>query len=201
MTNDPGAPGAPYRGYPPSPPAHQAPRRKGGCRRMIGMATVAALVGLGCASEAEPFAQEVLGSEELTLEERGYTTDGDPERSTARCADNPDCAAAASNPTTTTTAPYDDPRPEDFTIEVIVLSESCFGSAGCNVTYEIEVGWLLHLDPSMTYQLTYEVTGSEYGTSTDTVEITGEEYVPPFEAMTSTPNAGVDLIATPVRVR
>lgn len=169
--------------------------------KTLAAAMLLALVGLGCASEAEPLAQEVLESEELTMEERGYTTDGDPERSTARCADNPDCAAAASNPTTTTTAPYDDPRPEDFTIEVIVLSESCFGSAGCNVTFEIEVGWLVRLDPSVTYQLTYEVTGSDYGTSTDTVDITGDEYEVPFEAITSTPNAGVDLTATPVRVR
>lgn len=169
--------------------------------KTLATATLLALVGLGCASEAEPLAQEVLESGELTMEERGYTTDGDAERSTAQCADNPACTAAATNPTTTATAPYDDPRPEDFTIEVIVLSESCFGSAGCNVTYEIEVGWLVRLDPSVTYQLTYEVTGSEYGTSIDTVEITGEEYVPPFEAITSTPNADVDLTATPVRIR
>jgi hypothetical protein len=44
MTNyDPNAPGGP--GYPPPPPQQEAPRRKGGCFRWIGIATVA-FVGL-----------------------------------------------------------------------------------------------------------------------------------------------------------
>lgn len=160
--------------------------------KTLAAAALLALVGVACASEAEPIAQGVLDAdEELTMEERGYTT----------CADNPDCADAAQNPTTTTMAGFDDPQPDDFTINVIVLSENCFGTAGCNVTYDIEVGWSVYLDPSATYQLTYEVTGSDYGTSTETVEITGDEYTPPFEGFTSTSGAGTVLTATPVRVR
>lgn len=42
-------------------------------------------------------------------------------------------------PTTTTVPPAVVlPKPADFTIAVKVLEKKCFGSAGCNVTYQID---------------------------------------------------------------
>jgi hypothetical protein len=57
-----------------------------------------AMIGLACATEAEPVAREVLDqrtstTEELTLEERGYTT-----------TERPTTTTTAPAPTTTTTA-------------------------------------------------------------------------------------------------
>ena len=51
----------------------------------------------------------------------------------------------------------------DFSLKVVVIEQSCFGSAGCNVQYMIEVGYVGSQlpDPNTTFRVTYEVQGGE----------------------------------------
>lgn len=69
----------------------------------------------------------------------------------------PTTAYPAPAPTSTYSAPV--ATPSDFTLDVVILSKSCFGSAGCNVTYRITP----HADASCpsTCTVTYEVIGGE----------------------------------------
>ena len=56
------------------------------------------------------------------------------------------------------------PSPSDFTIDVKVLRKACFGSYGCNVTYEIDPTYTGATPlTGRTFTVIYEVTGSEYG--------------------------------------
>jgi len=77
-------------------------------------------------------------------------------------------------PTVTDTSPYPDgaqettpsrepdsytPKPSDFKLTPKILKKTCFGSAGCNITYRILVDYVGTgtLDSSKTYEVTYEV--------------------------------------------
>lgn len=57
----------------------------------------------------------------------------------------PLAARATTSTTTSTTTTYQRtpyvPRPEDFVLEVQVLEQKCFGSAGCNVTFRLGVAY------------------------------------------------------------
>lgn len=70
-------------------------------------------------------------------------------------------SGASSRPATTAAA-YT-PVPTDFQITPTILSKSCFGSAGCNITFRIAVNYVgAHTpDPSKSYTITYDVTGGE----------------------------------------
>lgn len=56
------------------------------------------------------------------------------------------------------------PATSDFAIDVKVMKKSCFGSAGCNVTYQIDPRYTgtASLD-GHTYTVVYEITGGEDG--------------------------------------
>ena len=90
------------------------------------------------------------------------------------------------------------PKPADFTVTLKVLSKQCFGSAGCNITFRPVLTQHLakgSLDPAITYDLTYTVTGDESGPQINTLSVTGDQYEQPYEAMASTPNSGTVLSA------
>jgi hypothetical protein len=71
-------------------------------------------------------------------------------------------------------ATYDNPTERDFKLKVKILRKQCFGSAGCNITYRIEVTYTgAGLDPSKTYEVTYEVKGAE-DPIVNTLEVTGD---------------------------
>lgn len=64
--------------------------------------------------------------------------------------------------TSTTSRSLADPKPEEFTIGVVVTEKECFGSAGCIVTYDIDLNYLgPGLDPDGQWTLIYEVVGGE----------------------------------------
>jgi len=75
--------------------------------------------------------------------------------------------------TTTTAAPYT-PVPEDFVIGIVETSRACFGSAGCNVEYRIDVtynGGPIDDD----YTVVYELSGGEsVKTDNFTISSTGK---------------------------
>jgi hypothetical protein len=72
---------------------------------------------------------------------------------------------------------YHEPTADDFELTIKTLEKECFGSAGCNVEFRVELSYLglLDLDPSVTYELTYEIKGGE-DPLINTLEITGDEY-------------------------
>ncbi|MDQ3788185.1 MAG: hypothetical protein M3422_13210 [Actinomycetota bacterium] len=64
--------------------------------------------------------------------------------------------------TTFTRLPYV-PRPEDFELEVQVLEQHCYGSAGCNVTFRLAVAYNgdTIYDDEGPYTVVYSVTGTD----------------------------------------
>jgi hypothetical protein len=69
------------------------------------------------------------------------------------------------------------------------LEKQCFGSAGCNVTYRVTVGYpgaALNLDPDKTYELTYEVRGGEDGPVVNTLTVQGDSFETDQEELVST---------------
>lgn len=55
------------------------------------------------------------------------------------------------------------PVPSDFQLEVIVIEQECFGSAGCIVTYRIQVAYAgaQAPDPKQTFTVSYDLLGGE----------------------------------------
>jgi hypothetical protein len=79
---------------------------------------------------------------------------------------------------------------------VKTLSKQCFGSAGCNITYRIEVGYDgPPLDPSNTYEVVYEVRGGEDGPQVNTLTVEGDQSSVDSEESISTSSAGRKLTA------
>jgi hypothetical protein len=103
-------------------------------------------------------------------------------------------------PTTTTTAAPYDPTPADFTIEVIELTRSCFGSAGCTITYTIEPSYIgpQPPNPRKTYTVIYQLDGGETP-KTGNFTVTGGRMTYQQEDFISTPPNPV-LSVTPQRV-
>ena len=95
----------------------------------------------------------------------------------------------------TTSGPYT-PIPTDFALSVITLEQSCFGSAGCNVNYRIEVAYVGAQTPAKnkSFQVVYEVTGTE-DAQIGSFELKGLRYSTPSEDFVSTPSNPV-LAAT-----
>lgn len=106
-------------------------------------------------------------------------------------------------PAEQTTSVYSPPVPKyivptkrDFRITLKVTKQDCFGEAGCNVTYEpkLEQLSLGDFDPSVTYDVTYEVRGSDDGAHIDTLQVTGTKYES-SEGFAGTANENAKLTA------
>jgi hypothetical protein len=97
--------------------------------------------------------------------------------------------------TTTTKAPAYVPTPADFTVEVIELERSCYGSAGCNVTYKVAPTYIgpADPDPNKAYTVTYEVHGGDSGETGnftlkgDAAKVKTQDYIstPPNPTLTA----------------
>lgn len=99
---------------------------------------------------------------------------------------------------TSDAAHYTNPLPLDFTVTIKVLSKQCFGQAGCDLTYRPELSTSLPssvINPSITYDVTYEVDGSSDGPQTDTMEVTGGQYRSAGVQVAQTDSAAVVLTA------
>lgn len=104
----------------------------------------------------------------------------------------------ATVPATPEVPQYVTPTAADFTVELKILSKHCFGSAGCNIDLRPELSTSLDtskLDPSVTYDLTFKIKGSDDGPLIDSFEITGDSYRGPSELMTGTANSHAKLTA------
>lgn len=93
-----------------------------------------------------------------------------------------------------------EPAADDFTLNIVELEKSCFGSAGCNVTYRIEVGYDGEpLDPDVTYEVTYEIEGGD-DIKINTLTVIGDQYMTDESEFIGTPSSGADLVAVVTRV-
>ncbi|WP_200210379.1 hypothetical protein [Micromonospora coerulea] len=127
-----------------------------------------------------------------------------PGQDVAATSTAPTPPATTSAPTTAAAAPattepplptYETPTKDDFKLKVKVLSKQCFGSAGCNITYRINVTYTgTGLDPSKTYEVTYQVKGAE-DPIINTFEVTGDSASVQEEEMASTKRSGDKLTA------
>jgi hypothetical protein len=76
---------------------------------------------------------------------------------------------------TYSSAPAPLPEPSDFTIDIKVLRKACFGSYGCNITYQIDPTYIGTTPlTGRTFTVIYEVTGSEYGTQIKNFEVNSD---------------------------
>ena len=88
------------------------------------------------------------------------------------------------------------PTPTDFTLTVKILEKKCYGSAGCNVTFRIELAYSgPPLDAGRTYELTYEVAGVE-DSYVNTLLVTGTQYRTDDRELVSTKSSKAELKAT-----
>lgn len=121
-----------------------------------------------------------------------------PNRASTTSTDRPAVTAAAT-PTPTDppmTTAVAEPKPRDFELTVKTLSKQCFGSAGCNLTYRVEVGYDgPPLDPSNTYEVVYEVRGGEDGPQINTLTVEGDQSSVEREESISTSSSGRKLTA------
>ncbi len=89
------------------------------------------------------------------------------------------------------------PLPANFMLAVKILSKQCFGSAGCNVTFRIEV--TEYNGPSLpddrSFLVTYAVSGVEGGPQVNNFTMTGTQVEYQSEESASTLSAGSILTA------
>ena len=126
--------------------------------------------------------------------------DGAASSAASRTTSTTSTSAAPVPSSASSTAPalsvYDAPTKSDFNLKVKVLRKQCFGSAGCNISYRIDVTYtgIGDLDPSNTYEVTYQVNGAE-DPIINTFEVTGDSASVPEEEMASTKRSGDKLTA------
>jgi hypothetical protein len=91
-----------------------------------------------------------------------------------------------------------EPKPADFKVGIKIRKKQCFGSAGCNVTFQIDPSYVgdQDLPTKGIIEVTYEVTGDESGPIINTFTVDGEgtaHYTKEEDA--STPSAKTKLKA------
>jgi hypothetical protein len=180
---------------PPPPPGAPSPKK-------TGLYVLLACVGLGVAFV-------LFGAIVSVVSPKTTTTT----RQSDFCVDHPtvdSCTGVSTPPTTagptttaaptTTAPPPHKPTPEDFKLELIETSRSCFGSAGCNVKYKIEPTYVgpSNLDVSRSYTVIYEVTGGD-DVKTDNFTLRGDKWSGSSEDYISTP-PNPTLTATVTRI-
>lgn len=101
--------------------------------------------------------------------------------------------------TVASTVPAAAPLPTDFTIEVIELSRTCYGSTvGCSVSYQLQPTYIGATPLTGAYEVLYEVTGAN-GQKSDSFTVRGASFSGLSERFVSVAEGAV-LVATPTRV-
>jgi hypothetical protein len=100
------------------------------------------------------------------------------------------------------------PTKSDFVMRLRITSKQCFGSAGCNLEYDVIPKWAGDQPAADTqldgkYDLTYAVTGSEDGPIVETMTVypTLKYEVPMFGGFASTSSSYAELGVHVVRLR
>lgn len=95
------------------------------------------------------------------------------------------------------------PTAADFKIRLKTREKTCFGSAGCNITFQIDpkyVGRVGGLSDDMTYDVTYKIIGGDSGPQVNTFTIEAGEASFDQEEFISTKSASTQLRAVVVSV-
>jgi len=175
-------PDLPYPGQPP------AKKSRGTALVAIVASVVGALVGAGVTAAAmsgDPAAKAPAG----VASQAGTTTPPDT-------GPSPDPIATPSTEYTPPEPTYGVPVKADFKLTVKVLTKKCFGSAGCNLTYRILVSYGgAELDPSVTYEVLYQVKGGEDGPVDNKLTVTGSQSSVDEEEFVSTKTSKTKLTA------
>lgn len=88
------------------------------------------------------------------------------------------------------------PAPGDFQLDAKVLAKQCFGSAGCSVTFQLEVTYTGRpLPTGETFTVVYEVRGVENGPQINNFTVTGTRVLVAGEEFTHTASTDVALVA------
>jgi hypothetical protein len=92
--------------------------------------------------------------------------------------------------------------PNDFTLKVRILQKECFGSAGCNITFQIKVAEYGGPDDlgEQRFRVVYEVRGGEDGPQTNNLIFEGDSYSYDEEEMIQTSSSSRRLTAKVVEV-
>ena len=111
----------------------------------------------------------------------------------SKSAGSPSAGVAASP------APVKSPAYElnrnDVTLTVKVTEKKCFGSAGCNVMYEVRAA-VARPDFDGDYAVTYEVKGPEDGPAIGTLTLQDDGTYNVQTEIASTPRSSTKLVAT-----
>ena len=89
--------------------------------------------------------------------------------------------------------------PTDFKLDIKVLTQKCFGSAGCVLSYRVSPTYLGRTPLTGSYEYTYSVTGGKNGPQINTLISRGND-VTINEESASTSSAEAVLTATVTRV-
>lgn len=160
---------------------------------LIVVVSVLAGIGIGAtgaSSDQQPVTSEALAEWERQLDEREDALDAEQ--------DTP--AVVEEEPELEPVSSFDTPTADDFTLTVRTMEQECFGSAGCLVTFQIDAGWLLNLDPSITYEVTYEIEGAD-DPYINTIRVEGEEYWTDESETIGTPSSESNLTVHVLEVR
>ena len=182
----PGYPTQPPRGdWAPQPPA---PKRRGLLLWLIGATVIAfgavgALVFSLTGNDAKPAASAT-------------TTAPLPQDKCGGGICNTEPVAEATTPRVTYT-----PTAADFTLRAKVTEKHCFGSAGCNVTFEPDVTYngALDLDPGITWQVVYEIDGVDDAPQVGNLTVEGTQVrYDPQDVSTKSSKSKITLKVTSV---
>jgi hypothetical protein len=106
-------------------------------------------------------------------------------------------AAASPKPAPPAAPTYHTPKTSDYKVNAKITEKTCFGSAGCNVrvktTLTIVGASAENLDPTKTYELTYEILGGSDGAIINTMEVTGTQYSGRDEEYFTIPTSGTKV--------
>jgi hypothetical protein len=105
-------------------------------------------------------------------------------------------AQATTDSPTIAETPAEMPKPADFKIKVKIKKKECFGSAGCNLTYQIAPDYVGDVDISSgSYEVTYRVLGGEDGPQINTFTLDSGTASFDQEESISTPSSATSLRA------
>jgi hypothetical protein len=168
------------------PPVGVAPEReKRGWRtwQALLLALIALLIGIGIGAASSSSSDDSKSGDQA-----------------AAAADSSTSSSTTSTTRATTTTVAYVPVPADFTIDVIETERSCFGSAGCNVTYTIKPNYVGAQLPSAsdTFTVVYEVRGGT-DSKTGNFTVTGSQVSYDKDDLIQTAT-GSKLTAVPTQV-
>jgi|GEM_PF-5775999 len=186
----------PPHGAPPPPPADtpshyhvpefsRAPKSRIRAVPII----VSGLIGLGIGVAGTLGAVALttgLGTDDESVAEPNETTP-----TASQPATTPDSDEIQSTPSPEESS-YE-PTVDDFDVETSIKEQRCFGSAGCNVTLRTEPVYIGTQTPTGTWEVTYEISGTDDGPVIRTFEVIDDQVSFQDEARLSTPDQDAEL--------